>query len=250
MVMALPRTVSARRIARELAVTLLPQLPRDRDRLGRVEVGQLVASSVGMLCEYARASLEELNALMVEAEQKLTEAEMEHPANEKNTETLEAVPLTTDQLRKQLDLIERAARLVVEALDVPETVTYGLPGAHTPGEAREFLFRLISTYQENKERVNEFIRQAKSKWKIDRMVSVDRDILRLACTEALFMPDIPINVAISEAVELSHRFADDRAAKYINGVLADLSALARRFRADVSAGAIPCISDLAPGTEA
>jgi hypothetical protein len=44
------------------------------------------------------------------------------------------------------------------------------------------------------------------------------------------MADIPVNVAISEAVELSHRFADEKAAKFINGVLADLAEEAEAVR--------------------
>ena len=51
---------------------------------------------------------------------------------------------------------------------------------------------------------------------VDRMVSIDRDILRLACAEAFFIEEVPVNVAISEAVELAHRFADEKAAKFIN----------------------------------
>ena len=62
------------------------------------------------------------------------------------------------------------------------------------------------------------------------MVSIDRDILRLACAEAFFIDEVPINVAISEAVELCHRFADEKAAKFVNGVLADLSEQAKEFR--------------------
>ncbi len=62
------------------------------------------------------------------------------------------------------------------------------------------------------------------------MVSIDRDILRLACTEAFFLKEVPINVAISEAVELCHRFADERAAKFVNGVLSDMVEQAKEFR--------------------
>ncbi|HMX46238.1 MAG TPA: transcription antitermination factor NusB, partial [Candidatus Obscuribacter sp.] len=85
-------------------------------------------------------------------------------------------------------------------------------------------------YLEHKETIDEFIKRSKSKWRMERMVSIDRDILRLACAETFYMPDIPINVAISEAVELSHRFADARAAKFINGILGDLSEEAEAVR--------------------
>ena len=62
------------------------------------------------------------------------------------------------------------------------------------------------------------------------MVSIDRDILRLACTEAFYMSEIPVNVCISEAVELCHRFADQKAARFINGILGELSDEAKHFR--------------------
>jgi hypothetical protein len=41
---------------------------------------------------------------------------------------------------------------------------------------------------------------------------------------------VPVNVAIAEAVQLCHRFADERAAKFINGVLSDLAEEAKYFR--------------------
>src|SRR5262249_10579439 len=97
-------------------------------------------------------------------------------------------------------------------------------------EVRNFLIELLSVYIENRDRVDQFIRSARSKWRVDRMVSIDRDILRLACTQAFFMPDVPVKVAISEAVELCHRFGDEKAAKFINGILGDLAEEAEYFR--------------------
>lgn len=218
---------SGRRIARELAVIVFPQLPKDSDKLEKAELNLLVAKAVSMLSDYAKQCLADADALVMKSAETLTHIEVEHPDNAERIENLTAVSLTTGQLKEQLDLIEHALHLVSEALDIPETVAQC--GPHE-SEVKNFLCRLINTYVEHRAEVDGFIRQARAKWKIERMVSIDRDILRLACTEALFIPDIPINVSISEAVELSHRFADEKAAKFINGILRDLGELASSYR--------------------
>jgi transcription antitermination protein NusB len=119
--------------------------------------------------------------------------------------------------------MERALHLASEALDVPHMAL----GA----KDTEFFFLLVKTYLEHADEIDKMIAQVKERWRVERMVSIDRDIIRLACTEAFYLPEVPINVCISEAVELSHRFADEKAAKFINGVLSDLAQQAKVFRA-------------------
>ena len=103
---------------------------------------------------------------------------------------------------------------------------------------------------DHRDEIDEMIKKVKERWRIDRMVTIDRDIIRLACAEAFFMPDVPVNVAISEAVELSHRFADDKAAKFINGVLSDLGKQAKTFRETGKLPALPPVEAAESGGEA
>jgi N utilization substance protein B len=239
--------MSARRLARELAVIVLPQLPRNKSSLEEGELDAIAVRAVQMLVDYARQSLADADSLRVRAAGQLLDIEMEHPDNAENIESLVSVPVTTGQLREQLELIERALLLASEALDMPEVslllggvkrvkcskcshVTEHIIETQQESEAVEFFRRLVSTYIENKDKVTELIKRARAKWKIERMVSIDRDILRLACTEALFFTDVPINVAINEAVELAHRFADEKAVKFINGVLGEIAVEAAHFR--------------------
>lgn len=56
-------------------------------------------------------------------------------------------------------------------------------------------------------------------WKIDRMSYIDRNILRMAIYELTYLDDVPIKVSINEAVELGKYFSDEKAAKFINGIL-------------------------------
>ena len=240
--------MSARRIARELAVIIFPQLPKDKEKLGRIEIDRLLGKAVAMLSDYARQNLSDAAGLLARAADQVTAVQVEHPVNAELIEELLPAPLTTAQIKEQLELVERSLHLVQEALDIPELV---YQAAHStekvscgkcghvnehhiekaePAEVKQFLARLIETYSEHRDQIDDYIRALRAKWKIERMVSIDRDILRLACTEAFFMDDIPINVSISEAVELCHRFADDKAARFINGVLADMAPLAVETR--------------------
>jgi N utilization substance protein B len=51
------------------------------------------------------------------------------------------------------------------------------------------------------------------------MPVVDRNILRAALYELLWMPDVPAKVTVNEAIELAKRFADDQTKKFVNGIL-------------------------------
>lgn len=56
-------------------------------------------------------------------------------------------------------------------------------------------------------------------WEVHRLGFVDRNILRLAIYEIVFMDDIPAGVAVNEAVELAKKFGDDQSPRFINGLL-------------------------------
>ena len=60
-------------------------------------------------------------------------------------------------------------------------------------------------------------------WKLERMPNLDRALLRMGAWEILHNPEIPNEVAISEAVNLASEFSTDDSPKFINGVLARLA---------------------------
>lgn len=59
-------------------------------------------------------------------------------------------------------------------------------------------------------------------WRPERMVAVDRAVLRLAIFEGFLEKKVPVPVAISEAVELAQCFGTEESGKFVNGVLAKL----------------------------
>lgn len=59
-------------------------------------------------------------------------------------------------------------------------------------------------------------------WSLTRLGKAELSILRLAVYEILLDENIPRKVAISEAVELSKKYCNERAASFINGILAGI----------------------------
>lgn len=64
-------------------------------------------------------------------------------------------------------------------------------------------------------------------WDLDRMPSIDRNVLRMAVYELLERPDVPTGAVISEAVELVKRYSTDDSGRFVNGVLASVAAEVR-----------------------
>jgi transcription antitermination protein NusB len=58
-----------------------------------------------------------------------------------------------------------------------------------------------------------------SGWKLERIASVDRNILRLALYEIRHRSDIPASVAVNEAVEIAKKYSTEESGKFVNGIL-------------------------------
>ena len=88
-----------------------------------------------------------------------------------------------------------------------------------PKEIRAFSKELVLGVWENKGNLDTLIRQASRNWRIERMSRVDRNILRVAVFEVLYVGDIPPKVSIDEAVELGKKYGTDDSGAFVNGVL-------------------------------
>lgn len=77
--------------------------------------------------------------------------------------------------------------------------------------------------------IQEIIQDAATEWTIDRMPAVDRALLRIAVWEILFNNDVPVSVAIDEAVELATDLSTEDSPSFINGVLGTVARDAPAF---------------------
>lgn len=84
----------------------------------------------------------------------------------------------------------------------------------------EYLSNLVFGVIDHQAEIDELIKQNLEKWSIDRLATVDRNLLRIAIYELKFANEsVPEKVVLDEAIEIAKRFGDDQSSKFINGVL-------------------------------
>lgn len=113
------------------------------------------------------------------------------------------------QILFQLDMIdEDIERAIQELLDEEEN--------------DEFLYNLVKGVARERSTIDEKISANLEKWSFNRIPSVEKTVLRIATYEINFLPDIPENVSINEAVELAKRYGDEKSGRFVNGVLSKI----------------------------
>lgn len=85
-------------------------------------------------------------------------------------------------------------------------------------EARRLARRLFEGVARQRDRIDAMVAEHSEKWRLERMATVDRNILRVAVFEFLEL-GTPKNVAIDEAVEVAKRYASPESAAFVNGLL-------------------------------
>ncbi|MEQ9503179.1 MAG: transcription antitermination factor NusB [Deltaproteobacteria bacterium] len=87
-------------------------------------------------------------------------------------------------------------------------------------EARAYAEQIVRGVNNNLEQIDQLISRISLHWRIDRMASVDRNLLRLAAYELTYEQDgVPRKVAINEAVELAKTFGTKESSAFVNGIV-------------------------------
>ena len=96
-------------------------------------------------------------------------------------------------------------------------------GERSPGDFNDFVENYFKGILENLSEIDELIERFSLKWGKNRLSKVALAILRLSVYEMLHREDIPTNVAINEAVELSKEYGAEKEPAFINGILGGIS---------------------------
>ncbi len=117
----------------------------------------------------------------------------------------------------------------MEALDVREkdgwVVTTDedsatlMPEPPTTEETVDYTRALVAGVQEHHADIDQMIVTYADRWTIDRMPVVDRNLVRIALFELFWGDDVPVAVAINEAVELAKAFSTEDSGRFVNGLL-------------------------------
>lgn len=87
----------------------------------------------------------------------------------------------------------------------------------------EYIINKFKGIVEKLEEIDTAIGEASKGWKVSRMAKVDLALIRLAVYEMKYEEDVPVKVAINEAIELAKQYGTDDSPAFVNGVLAKLA---------------------------
>jgi N utilization substance protein B len=88
-----------------------------------------------------------------------------------------------------------------------------------PRETREFTRALVAGVEAEREGLDALIERHATGWTLDRIAPLERAILRVALYELLHDDDVPVEVAIDEAVEAAKELCGADAPGFVNGIL-------------------------------
>lgn len=103
-----------------------------------------------------------------------------------------------------------------------------LASSELEAENQVFARALVEGTETNKAEADGIIARLAPAYPVAQLAPIDRNVLRLAIYELLHDNNVPVKVAINEAVELAKDFGSDSSAKFINGVLSSVATLVQR----------------------
>lgn len=210
--------MQARRAARELAFILFSQFDKKITNYSREDLQDIILKSVRILTSSATDELKiALGALVsmrdqIENYEADAEENLKRPIGAANIPV--PIPMTSDMTGRINEMISIAEKSML-ALEIAEFTT--LDSQH---DVKNYAIQIADYFQKNHEEVDEIIQKYAKNWDLGRLVKMDKDILRIAIVELLYIKDAPMKVVVDEALELAKKYSTDDSAAFINGVLA------------------------------
>ncbi len=210
--------MQARRASRELALIIFSQIGKDIDRCTNGSFEQMILASVRTLISNCEEEISIVTSELTTVRDFVEEFENNHPDNlsrpiDAHNIAVE-MPLTS-KMKEDIDTIMNVAEKSLSALEIAEL---SILSTHT--DVKRYIQKIITTYKDKKDEIDNVIKELASGWDIERLFKIDKDILRIAIVELLFIKDAPIKVVIDEALELAKKYSTDDSPSFINGILA------------------------------
>ena len=210
--------MKARHVARELTLLLFSQLETYEEKISKKDFEDILLNSVRILTNSANEELQLSLAYLFETKEFIQNYENDDPKN--ISRPIEAanlpvkIPMTSEMVKKIDSMIEVSEKALT-ALEIAEMATL-----EEKGDVKKFVLEIAETYKNNKKEIDALIGNLTSGWDIERLIKMDKDILRIAISELVYIKTQPAKVIINEAVELAKKYSTQDSASFVNGILA------------------------------
>jgi len=207
--------MNARRVSRELIIMVLSQIKLNDKK---VNIDEILLNSVRTLISDAKDDLETTTAMLIDVKDYLQNYEIDSDENKNRPLNAKNVGVNlpkTDEFNNKIDGLLEVAEKCFKAIEAAEiTVLEEAP------DVKAYAKKVVENILANQKEIDSAIEEFSIGWDISRMVSIDRNILRMAISELLFNTEnVPQKVIIDEAIELAKRYSTDDSSSFINGIL-------------------------------
>ena len=208
--------MKSRTAARELALISLSQIDIT-NKNSKYDLDEILLNSVRALVNDAESELKTSVGVLVEIKEFIDEYETEHQIN--ITRPIDVsnlpvpIPMTSD-ITKRIDCLIDVAEKSFRALETAEIAVL-----EQSKDVHEYTNTLIEHINTNLEAIDDLIKEYSIGWDIERLLGIDKNIMRIALSEILYIEGTPVKVTIDEAVELAKKFSSEESSAFINGIL-------------------------------
>ncbi|WP_309741703.1 MULTISPECIES: transcription antitermination factor NusB [unclassified Chamaesiphon] len=204
------RELKPQTIARELALLTLPQLSKAQQKLAQAQPRQLQLTLEEMMGKAISTLREEADEALEAAAAELQRSNDRLLNSQTRASDVESARLMTADA---IELVQKAIERLRDGLEMPELIDrFNRP------DVRSYALQLLVKTTEETTEIDALLGQNLVDWQLGRLPKIDRDILRLAVAEIVYL-GLEERIAINEAIELAKRYSDDQGRKLINGLL-------------------------------
>lgn len=210
--------MQARRASRELALILFSQFDKKITEYSDKDYEDIVLKSIRVLSSNSTDELRTAVGSLIDIKDFIDTYEADDPSNLERPIGVAnkpvALPTTADlseKVNSVLDVVEKA----IFALEIAE-----LAVLESQDEVQEYVTKIAKAFKDHYEEVDATIQKYSKGWDINRLVKMDKDILRIAIIELLYINEAPMKVVVDEALELAKKYSTDDSSAFVNGILA------------------------------
>lgn len=199
--------MQSRQVARELALLSLSQMPTNPEKISEQEIPDFIIAAIRTLTTEVKEALEEAAGELQRADDRLLNSQ---------TRAVDVQSART-MVQEAIQFASQAINRMGSSVEMPEFIQLA-----NQRDVRNYAEDIVRNMIVKREEVDQLLTAAMVDWQLNRLARIDRDILRIAVCEMLFL-GIPERVAINEAVELAKRYSGEDGYRFINGVLRRVS---------------------------
>ncbi|MGA9382307.1 MAG: transcription antitermination factor NusB [Phormidium sp.] len=199
--------MQSRQVARELALLSLSQMPTNPEKISEQEIPDFIIAAIRTLTTEVKEALEEAAGELQRADDRLLNSQ---------TRAVDIQSART-MVQEAIQFASQAINRMGSSVEIPEFIQLA-----NQKDVRNYAEDIVRNMMVKRQEVDQLLTAAMVDWQLNRLARIDRDILRIAVCEMLFL-GIPERIAINEAVELAKRYSGEDGYRFINGVLRRVS---------------------------